>query len=257
VFSVRQTGNQIGAMLGSAGLPLIALYAGPETGYGLVAGVAVLCAIAFLVLRPRYDPLTGGAGTVLRLAEQVALVRASPPLRRLALASMPWSMLQLSLNAFLVTFAVERVGLTHVTAGLLLATAQGGGLVGRLAWGLVAGRLGAGRVVAGLGLAMGLAALAMGLAGPALPTAALFGLALVFGLTASGWNGVFLAEVARLAPPERIAEATGAVLLSSYAGLVLGPLLVAGCAALGSLSISYAVIGALAAGATLPLLRTR
>jgi hypothetical protein len=38
----------------------------------------------------------------------------------------------------------------------------------------------------------------------------------------SGWNGVFLAEVARLAPC-RIPEVTGAVLMVSYAGLVLGP----------------------------------
>ena len=44
-----------------------------------------------------------------------------------------------------------------------------------------------------------------------------------FGLTASGWNGLFLAEVARLAPEGRVSEATGGVLITSFAGLVVGP----------------------------------
>jgi hypothetical protein len=33
-----------------------------------------------------------------------------------------------------------------------------------------------------------------------------------------GWNGIFFAEVARLAPSDRVAEATGAVLVASYTG---------------------------------------
>ena len=46
-------------------------------------------------------------------------------------------------------------------------------------------------------------------AGPGWPPWLLFVFAAVFGATAVGWNGVFLAEVARLAPQDRIGEATG------------------------------------------------
>ena len=53
---------------------------------------------------------------------------------------------------------------------------------------------------------------------PALVTLCFF-----FGLTASGWNGLFLAEVARLAPEGRVSEATGGVLITSFAGLVRRP----------------------------------
>ncbi|QCO05301.1 MFS transporter [Azospirillum argentinense] len=53
-----------------------------------------------------------------------------------------------------------------------------------------------------------------------------------FGLSASGWNGLFVSEVARLAPSGRAGEATGGMLAIAYAGLVIGPalfsLLVAG-----------------------------
>ena len=62
-------------------------------------------------------------------------------------------------------------------------------------------------------------------------------------LTASGWNGVFLAEVARLAPEGRVGEATGAVLMFGFAGLVLGPLAMAGVAAAANLSFAYGLLG--------------
>jgi hypothetical protein len=67
--------------------------------------------------------------------------------------------------------------------------------------------------------------------------------AFAFGVTASGWNGVFLAEVARLAPEGRVGEATGAVLMFGFAGLVLGPLVMAGVAAVANLSVAYGLLG--------------
>lgn len=53
---------------------------------------------------------------------------------------------------------------------------------------------------------------------------ALLVLAVAFGVTASGWNGVFLAEVARLSSGFEAAT-TGALLMPSYAGLGLGPMI--------------------------------
>ena len=51
IFSIRQTGNQIGAMLGSLTLPLIALSA-PIAGYWLIAGLGILAAIVFRLMSP-------------------------------------------------------------------------------------------------------------------------------------------------------------------------------------------------------------
>ncbi len=44
-----------------------------------------------------------------------------------------------------------------------------------------------------------------------------------FGLSASGWNGIFLAEVARQVSPAQAALASAAVLVLMTLGLVLGP----------------------------------
>ena len=48
----------------------------------------------------------------------------------------------------------------------------------------------------------------------------------LFGATAIGWNGVQLAEVARLAPPGTAGEVTGATGFVTFAGVVIGPPLV-------------------------------
>ncbi|NEI60227.1 MFS transporter, partial [Rhizobium leguminosarum] len=65
-------------------------------------------------------------------------------------------------------------------------------------------------------------------------------------LSASGWNGVLLAEVAGTAGPARAGAVTGAVLLFGYAALALAPL---GFAALGArmgTGAAYSVLLALA-----------
>lgn len=46
-----------------------------------------------------------------------------------------------------------------------------------------------------------------------------------FGASATGWNGVYLAEVARLAPPGMASATTGDSLAITFLGVVLGPLL--------------------------------
>jgi hypothetical protein len=75
-------------------------------------------------------------------------------------------------------------------------------------------------------------------------------LAVLFGATASGWNGIFVAEIARLAPADRVAETTGAVLTATYFGLLIGPGVVAITAAVGGLAFSFAVLAVLTAAGT-------
>jgi hypothetical protein len=50
-----------------------------------------------------------------------------------------------------------------------------------------------------------------------------FLLSAVYGATAVGWNGVYLSEVAHMAPPGRAAAATGASLAMTYSGVMVLP----------------------------------
>ncbi|SMF89260.1 Predicted arabinose efflux permease, MFS family [Azospirillum oryzae] len=254
VFSVRQTGNQIGAIAGSLALPVLAAVADPRAGYVAIAALALLCVPVFERLRPAYDPLTRSAAAGFGLGTALRLLWIDPALRRMALAAFPYSASQLTLNGFFVVFAVTELGLGHVAAGVALAAGQAGGLVGRLGWGVVASHWMAPRLLVGLlGLGMAAASVLVALAGGAMPFPVLMLATFLFGLTASGWNGVFLAEVARLAPVGRIGEATGAVMVGGFAGLIAGPVLLVAAAALSSLAAGYVLVGLLAALAGLSL----
>ncbi|MDH4182411.1 MAG: MFS transporter, partial [Betaproteobacteria bacterium] len=51
----------------------------------------------------------------------------------------------------------------------------------------------------------------------------LFVVLALFGASAIGWNGVMLADVARLSPPGRAGAITGATSFVTFAGVVCGP----------------------------------
>ena len=106
----------------------------------------------------------------------------------------------------------------------MLSVAQAAGIVARIMWGVLADRGGRPlRVLGGIGIAMALCAIAFGLISPAWPRMLVVLVCAAFGATAIGWNGVFLAEVAREAPPGRAGEATGGTLFFTYFGILVGP----------------------------------
>jgi hypothetical protein len=55
------------------------------------------------------------------------------------------------------------------------------------------------------------------------PYIAMLIVSFVYGTSAIGWNGVYLAEVVRMAPPGKAGSATGASLAMTYAGVVFLP----------------------------------
>jgi hypothetical protein len=48
---------------------------------------------------------------------------------------------------------------------------------------------------------------------------------LTLGLSAVGWNGLYLSEVARLSPSEEVGATTGAAMFFTFTGVVVGPAL--------------------------------
>ena len=95
---------------------------------------------------------------------------------------------------------------------------------GRIGWGYVADRwLGAGRTLLLLAALMVASALATALLRSDTPQALLVLILVVFGASAIGWNGVYLAEVARRAPAGQASLATGGTLAFTFLGVVIGP----------------------------------
>ncbi|MDP9897975.1 MFS transporter [Variovorax ginsengisoli] len=223
IFSVRQTGNQIGAIAGSLLLPLL-LVQHAAWPFALVAVLALAVGLWCIGL-VRSD---GGAPTLAATSDGSGLAElvASPALRLLTFTMVVYMATQVSLNFFSMSHAVHHWQLPVPAAAGWLALMQGAGLVGRLLWGRVAQRPGMPtlHLLGGLGLAMGAAGLLLFLWPGTPPPAALGVLFMLVGLSASGWNGVMIAELARIAGPARAGAVTGAALLFSYTGIAIAPL---------------------------------
>ncbi|MFN3524661.1 MAG: hypothetical protein ACK4YU_01115, partial [Paracoccus sp. (in: a-proteobacteria)] len=96
------------------------------------------------------------------------------------------------------------------------------GAIGRVGWGLVADRAGAFRVLSALGFGGAILSFILWWQ-PVLPVPVLLATMIALGACATGWNGVFLAAIARSAPVGQAGAATGAILAYTFLGAILGP----------------------------------
>jgi MFS family permease len=257
VFSIKQTGVPAGGMLAGALVPGLSLWLGWQ---GTLAVVALLCAGCALLSQPLRAPLDAdrqpsqplALGALLR---PVGMVLGHRSLRVLAACSFLFSAVQVSVTAYLVTYLHESLAMTLLAAGAALSVSQLAGVVGRIAWGAVADRglgprntlmLLAALMVLGCLLAAGLQA--------GWPTALVWAAMALLGASAIGWNGVYLATVARQAPAGQASTATGGTLLFTFMGVVCGsPAFGALAGFSGSYRIAFAAL-ALPAALALGLL---
>ena len=247
VFAVKQTGVPIGGALAGLLLPSLAGWLGWRGTVLAVAVALLLAALAFGAFHrpwaaerdPRASLGTGGGWRALR---------DQPGMAGLAAISALYSGFQLALGAYTVTMLVEEFGWTPVAAGAVAAVTQATGALARLGWGLVADAWGNGmRTLAAIGAVTVAGGLLLPLA-MAWPEAAVVGLFGLLGGSAAGWNGVLMAEAARLAAPGRAGEAAGGVLAVAFAGVVVGPsLLGVLIGAAGSYATGFALLALLPA----------
>jgi MFS family permease len=225
VFSVKQTGVPLGGMMAGAIVPLLLLSFNWQVSLVLVAAACVVCALFAQSLRVEFDA-DRKVGQPFRLgsfAQPIRLVFAHRALATMAGCSFGFSMVQLSLSTYLVTYLYDDLSYGLVGAGVALSFTQAGGVIGRVAWGYVADRwLGASKTLALLGAVMALSALATAFLTANTPQVWVWVILTIFGASAIGWNGIYLAEVARQAPKGKASMATGGTLAFTYLGVVLG-----------------------------------
>ena len=226
VFSVKQSAVPLGGLVAGVLFPPVAEHFGWMWAIALACAMVASAAIVIQPLRSRLDD-DRDLGHRVRInapGESVRLVVTTPRLRPIALVAFSYGAMQLSLFAFLVTYLVEHAGTDLVTAGLLFSVMQGAGFVARIGWGWVSDRWISARpllAVLGAGTIASTVA-AMGFS-DAWPLAGLAAASAALGLTAVGWNGVYLAEVSRAVPVDKVGLATGGVLMFTFVGVVLGP----------------------------------
>ena len=226
LFSIKQTGVPVGAMLAGAIVPAAIAWFGWRGGFVVAA---VLCLLLALVLQPLRAGFDRERDRQARFSAQAVLetlreVLRTRELRVLAIAAFAFVGLQSVFASFFVIYLTGPLGHQLATAGLAFSIAQGIAIPARIFWGWIGGRVAPRSVLAGLGVGMVLASIALGLTGAGWPLTAVVLVGCAYTATAVSWHGVLLAEVARLAPRERISNTTGGVLAFGSAGMALFPL---------------------------------
>ena len=232
IFSIKQAGAPAGGALAGIIAAPVALAYGWPAALMLAFGVGVFAILVIQPLRPAFDAERNRAQRLgldaifspQAIRAPMAALRQNPLLPRVTLLSVSFAIAQGCLFSFTVTWLVEKRGLDLVLAGTVFAGMQLAGVVARILLGWVADRTGnalANLVAQGFGAGAAILALAL------LPADAGFWplalIAVLCGFFGASWNGISLAEVARLAPPGKVAEATAGSTVFVFLGYVAGP----------------------------------
>lgn len=244
VFSIKQTGVPLGGVLAGLAGPPLALALGWQMALVMGAGVALLLMFMISPFRRHWDQdRDRSASLMVNPLKDAKIVWKHGGLRAVSLAAFSFSAMQVAISTFTVTLLVSDMAFSLIEAGGVLAVLQVAGVAGRVIWGWLADRT---RSPSGVLIAITLvtcgAAVTMALLDGGTPPVLVYLIFATMGLTAVGWNGVYLAEIARLAPAGLIGSATGSSMVVTYAGVMIGPAAVAGLYLwIGSYTLTFAV----------------
>jgi MFS family permease len=235
IFSVKQAGVPLGGALAGLAMAPLVQHHGLQAALWSIAGLALA---SILLVQPFRRQLDGEAPAVPArwaralvsprvLLRSIGVLRAHPSLPLLTALGTSYSVTQACLMAFTATYAVTRHGMSLAEAGGIVAVMQFSSMIGRIAMGWVADRRGDAPRHLALQALVSAAAVALLLVAGGAGGAALYGCAALVGFTAIGWNGVHIAELARVAPLPLVSDVTSAASLFGFLGSITGPLVFA------------------------------
>lgn len=226
IFSMKQTGVPLGGIGAALITPAVAVTWGWQ--WAIIGNSLVLYTLVMVLQRARphwdtdRDPRASVGGNPF---SGVVDIWRHPALRMLSLSGGFFVIVQFGITTFTVILFNEELGWGLIEAGIVLTASQVGGVAGRLFWGWLADRTGdAFSVLIMLGVVMIISSGLCITLTPSWPMAGVCALFFVMGSTASGWNGAFLAEVARIAPRDQISPLTGGSLVYVNSGKAIGPI---------------------------------
>ena len=227
IFSIKQSGVPIGGAIAGTLVPFLIYRFGWREAAIITGLIGFFVIVLAQLIQKKIDRPTLRSPDLaqsLSLIKPIKFVFADRKLRELAVSSFAFSGMQMSLGSYLVVMLTEQAQLTVAVAGYALSVAMIAGVIGRLFWGGLADYgISPRRVLGFLGFLMGLSASAICFVNSEFSITLVYVLAFFFGASAVGWNGVYIAEVARIAPTGQTGMATGGSLAMTYSGVVLLP----------------------------------
>ena len=235
VFSIKQAGVPLGGTI--AGLVVAPLVLGLGFVGAVWTIVAIIC-LCIVLVQPFQRSLDAEKGPQNRawarlflspssLTRSARILSAHSSLPMLTALGVSFSITQASITAFTATYMVTQHGKTLAQAGHYIAVLLAASTVARIFFGWLADRMGGGLLLLSLlALGAGSAILLLVSSTSASPWM-VYGCMALVGATSMGWNGVHMAELARVAPPALIGDVTSGASLFGFVGSICGPLVFA------------------------------
>ncbi len=225
IFSLKQTGVPLGAVCAGLFSPTLVLSFGWQWTFLMLGLITLGAAILIQPFQRNWDwDRDPTISMKYNFNDDLGIVWRHKTLRLLSLSAFCFSAVQISLSAFAVIMLVEDLSFGLVQAGIVLSAFQLAGIVGRMSWGALADWLmDANRVLLIVALIAALAGILTMSLEQKSSIFIVYSALCLFGFSAIGWNGVFLAEIARHAPDGRVSNATAGAMVPTYTGVVIGP----------------------------------
>jgi len=227
MFSIKQTGVPVGAMLAGVIVPFSVVNFGWRGAFFIGAAMCLALALILQPMRAEFDQdrQPNYRWSPASVIDTLRTVLRRRDLRVMAIAAFAFVGLQAVFASFFVIYMTGGLHYDLATAGFVFAIAQAVAIPARIFWGWVGSRFLSPRVMLGtLGIGMAASSVALGITGTDWSLTAIGAVACAYSATAVSWHGVLLAEVARIAPDGRISAMTGGVLSFGSAGMMSFPL---------------------------------
>lgn len=255
-MSIRQVGIPLGGMIASLILPTLAITFGWRQALTM-GGVLALtgAAVAFLFYRepPSLEPAKTGVPRLVSFRD----VLRNRNLWLISIYAIAMISAQFTFTLYLVVFSTERLGLSAVAAGELLALAQGVAVGARIGWGVVSDKVFGGDRRASMAIVAaiaGVSSIGFSFLHAGVPLSLLIGGTILLGSSAIGWNGLYITAVSEQAGQAAAGTALGLSLMVAQVGvLVFPPLFGLVADATGSYQPSWLMLGTFVLVATLPI----
>ena len=228
-MSAKQTGVPIAGGLAAAVLPPLALLISWKFSF-VLAGAAIFFAgllsqVLYRSAKEQNPPSRPVAEEVPRRGWGKILKNRNMIL--LSVAGAFCALVQSSLFTYTILYLKDARGFELIRAALCLTLMNGGGILGRILWGILSDRLfrGSRKIVLQLLVALiFLITLALAFDLPLSPLV-LTSILFVLGASAIGWNGVYHAFIGEMSGKEMAGRATGLAMAIVFMGGAMGPIL--------------------------------
>jgi dipeptide/tripeptide permease len=197
IMSIKQTGVPLGALFAGLAIPALLGHFGWPLAVATLSSVGAALALLLFWWRPNVDEPAQGAVRKPSLSlDSVRELFLLPDMKRIVLASLTFSAMQVCLRSFLPVYLVLEIGGTLSLAGAALTASQASGMVGQIFWAALSDRVLRTRTVLALaGLAMTIGALLTASITPQWEPSAIVAVSALYGLGASGFQIVTLPGV--------------------------------------------------------------